>query len=49
MVDWEVVSKYQQLSEEFIEKHEDLVDWENVFRYQDISREFRERYQHKLQ
>jgi hypothetical protein len=35
------ISKYQKLSEEFIERNSDLVNWEYISTYQKLSEEFR--------
>ena len=47
-MDWDLVSRYQTLSEPFIEKFADRVNWKNVFQYQDLSDAFREKWKHKL-
>ena len=36
-IDWENISRYQKLSEEFIEKFQDKVHWKNISRYQKLS------------
>ena len=39
---------YQKLSEEFIERHQDVINWDNVSKYQTLSEEFIEKHQDKL-
>ena len=39
-VDWGYVSRYQKLSEKFIEEHKGLVDWGYVSQYQQLSEKF---------
>ena len=39
-VEWDNISQYQTLSEEFIEKHYDKVEWCNISEYQKLSEEF---------
>ena len=46
--DWISISKYQYLSEEFIEKYADKLDWEIISDYQKLSEEFMEKYADKL-
>jgi hypothetical protein len=41
---WQQVSKYQNLSENFIEKHKHKLYWEIVSKYQHLSQEFIEKY-----
>ena len=47
-VDWDYISVYQKLSEEFIEKYIDKVDWWYISKYQKLSEEFIEKYIDKL-
>jgi uncharacterized C2H2 Zn-finger protein len=37
---WYYISRWQILSEEFIEKHSDKVDWYQIYRYQKLSEKF---------
>ena len=46
--DWIYISKYQVLSEKFIEKYKDLVDWLYISRYQILSEEFIKKYKDKV-
>jgi hypothetical protein len=39
-VDWENISEYQVLSEQFIRTFYDKVDWYNISEYQKLSEEF---------
>jgi len=36
-LDWECISYYQTLSEDFIEKHKDRVDWLGISQHQTLS------------
>ncbi len=45
---WDYVSKYQILSERFIESHIDEVNWYMIFKHQKLSEEFIEKYAHKV-
>ena len=47
-VDWCYISKYQKLSESFIEKHIDKVYWDNISIYQTLSEKFIEKYIDKV-
>jgi hypothetical protein len=40
LVDWDYISKYQNLSESFIEEHKDLVYWICISKYQKLSESF---------
>jgi hypothetical protein len=42
------ISQYQNLTEDFIEKHSDEIDWDSIGKYQTLSEEFIEKYQNKL-
>lgn len=46
--DWEIVSKYQKLSEQFITDYADNLNWENVLIYQEISGAFFVKNAHRL-
>jgi len=46
--DWEEISKYQKLSEAFIEKYADKVDWTLISKYQKLSEPFIEKYADKV-
>ena len=48
VIDWNLVSSKQKLSEEFIEKFRDKVYWGNIPNYQDLSEEFIKRFQDKV-
>lgn len=37
---WYYISKYQKLSERFIEEYEDRIDWDVISEHQTLSREF---------
>lgn len=37
---WEIVCKYQTLSESFVHDFADRVDWENVLLYQEVNSHF---------
>jgi hypothetical protein len=39
-VEWEAVSQYQTLSEEFIRQFKDKVDWKKISRQQNLSEKF---------
>ena len=39
-INWEAVSQYQTLSEDFIRDFQDKVDWIKIFRYQHLSQSF---------
>ena len=43
-VNWYYISKYQKLSEKFIEKHSDKVDWTYISKYQKFSKKFIEKH-----
>src|SRR3712207_8691759 len=45
--DWNKISKYQYLTEEFIEKHQNELNWRCISRYQKLSGEFIEKYKNK--
>ena len=47
-VDWFYISKYQKLSESFIEKHSDKVYWDNISMYQKLSESFIEKHKDKV-
>src|SRR3712207_7465640 len=46
--DWNKISKYQYLTEEFIEKHQNELNWRCISRYQKLSGEFIEKYKNKI-
>ena len=39
-MDWENISAYQKLSEDFISEFKDKVDWYDISRYQKLSKGF---------
>ena len=43
-MDWDSISEYQKLSEEFIERHYDKVNWKSIAEYQDLSEDFRKKH-----
>src|SRR5574344_2919093 len=43
-VKWNNISKYQKLSEEFIEKHKDKLNWDKISEYQKLREPFIEKY-----
>lgn len=45
---WKIISRYQKLSEKFIEEHENEVNWYFIFTQQNISVEFRKKWLYKL-
>jgi len=47
-VNWYTISKYQKLSEDFIEKYQDKVDWDYISKFQKLSEDFIEKYQDKV-
>ena len=47
-INWVYISKYQKLSEEFIEKYNDKVDWSRISSNQKLSEEFIEKYYDKV-
>lgn len=47
-LDWESISKYQTLSEAFIEKFKDRIDWEYISYYQVLSEPFIEKFADKV-
>ena len=47
-VDWDSISEYQKLSEEFIEKYGDKLDWDCISKYQKLSEEFIDKYSNKV-
>jgi len=46
--DWLSISKFQDLSEEFIEENKDLVNWHSISLCQKLSEEFIERYKKRV-
>ena len=46
--DWYWISKYQDLSEEFIEEHSNKVHWNRISIFQKLSEEFIEKYSDKV-
>ena len=47
-VDWNYISEYQTLSEEFIEKYSDKVNWDDISEYQKLSEDFIEKHSDKV-
>ena len=47
-INWNNISQYQTLSEEFIEKFQNKVDWYWISHYQILSEEFIEKFQDKV-
>jgi len=45
---WNYISKYQKLSEKFIEKHSDKVNWYDISKYQKLSEQFIEKHSDKV-
>ncbi len=43
-INWNWISQYQDLSEEFINKYYDKVNWDNISKYQTLSEKFIEEY-----
>jgi predicted alternative tryptophan synthase beta-subunit len=43
-VDWICISKYQDLSEEFLEKYSNKVSWYWIIRRQNLSDDFKNKY-----
>ena len=43
-INWDWISQYQKLSEQFIEKFQDRVSWDYISAYQELSEEFIEKY-----
>ena len=41
---WNYISYYQPLSEQFIEKYKDEVIWNYIFQYQNLSPEFKKKF-----
>jgi hypothetical protein len=48
-IHWWYISKYQTLSEPFIEKYKDLVDWYNISRDQTLSEPFIKKFKDLVQ
>jgi hypothetical protein len=46
--DWNYISYYQDLSEDFIEKHLDEVDWDNISFNQKLSESFIKKHINKI-
>ncbi len=44
-VDWDYISEYQKLSEEFIREFQNKVDWIYISQYQKLSEEFRKEFE----
>jgi hypothetical protein len=40
ILDWNLISEHQTLSESFIKEYQDKVDWEWISRYQKLSKSF---------
>src|SRR5574344_2680918 len=47
-VDWNIISRYQSLSEDFIREFKDLVDWKCISRYQSLSEDFIREFKDKV-
>jgi hypothetical protein len=47
-IHWHIVSIYQTLSEEFIEKHSDKVSWDKISQYQKLSEKFIKKHMDKI-
>ena len=47
-MDWENISFYQTLSEDFIREFKDKVDWQSISMYQILSEDFIKEFQDKL-
>ena len=47
-VDWDFISEYQKLSENFIREFQYTVDWYNISRYQKLSNNFTIIFQNKI-
>ena len=45
---WHIVSIYQTLSEDFIEKHSDKVSWDKISQYQKLSEKFIKKHINKI-
>jgi hypothetical protein len=43
-VDWDYISLFQDLSEEFIEKHSKEVNWRHILQKQNLSKSFRNKH-----
>ena len=48
LVDWNIVSRYRQLSEPFIERHKSLVNWTQISTFQQLSDTFIEAHKNEL-
>ena len=48
-INWHWISKYQKLSEGFIEQHKNDVDWYCISKYQKLSKQFIEKYKDNLE
>ena len=46
--DWEKISKYQKLPEDFIRKFKDRFDWRYISIYQKLSEDFIREFQDKV-
>jgi phosphoribosylanthranilate isomerase len=46
--EWNWISTFQKLSEDFIEKYQDKVDWNRISQYQNLSEQFIEKFQEKV-
>lgn len=44
-VDWDYISLFQDLSEEFIEKHSKEVNWRHILQKQNLSKSFKKKHQ----
>ena len=47
-IDWYHISKYQKLTESFIEKYKDKLDWYNISVYQELTESFIDKYADKV-
>ena len=49
MVSWYYISKYQKLSENFIEEFKNRVRWDKIFVYQNLTKKIRIKYEYNIQ
>ena len=47
-VDWDYISQYKNLSEDFIREFQNEIEWRNVVRYQNVSLAFIKEFKHKM-
>lgn len=48
-INWNDISKYRELSENFIEKFKDYIDWNEISRHQILSEDFIEKHKDNLE